>query len=617
MSAEGIGRDKIEDLAGLVAERMLVAQRERNAELVEEVDEGRLARVFDARIAQRRENFRQRPAVVERPMRSARMNAVTFGEMLELPTGRVQRARQRQGIVGEEVVSARQLRRHPAQDREIERVAIMRNEDIGPAEFAELGPHRLEVGRVGDVGLGDSVRPEGAGSDGDARLHQSVVLIDDPAVSNANSGELHDLGAIHILVRRLEIDRGEVAESVGEPARAHQLRSLEQPEPEAERRQISRGDANGIGTGSAAEIHGPDPHLEDHFPGGDFHSAEPRHPDRLSGGRPAQNPRGECNYFLVRRRISQIFLMFFEDGAIRSDLLGQNILDQWSERPMTLAERRQIFQGVKPAPDFFGVAVLARKRTCHVLELVNETAPRLLGPGARTVEQRLRKNSLVEKLLPDLVRGIGDHAQRSEHVGDDLVVGEGPALRQAAGDARIKKGRFETAADFVGAIKESYVTPAKGAVAAGAIASQVVHDPRRFGVIVGKSQCLDGKRRAAHGLLWLSIGEDCLIERDQLPRHSHDSRRAAVILAQVNQGIGPEAEVFLEMPEDLRIGARPRIHRLLVVADSEDVAMVLRQATHDCVLDRVQILEFVDQHDVPALANLGRDIVHSQQLGRP
>src|SRR5438874_9885862 len=138
MSAEGIGRDEIEDLAGLIAERMLVAEREGNAELVEEVDEGRLARVFDARIAQRRKNFRQRPAVVEGPVRSARMNAVTFGEMLELPTGRMQRARQRQSIVGEEVVSARQLRRHPPQDREIERVAVMGNEDVGPAEFAEL-----------------------------------------------------------------------------------------------------------------------------------------------------------------------------------------------------------------------------------------------------------------------------------------------------------------------------------------------------------------------------------------------------------------------------------------------------------------------------------------------
>src|SRR5437868_9360158 len=103
----------------------------------------------------------------------------------------------------------------------------MRNEDIGPAEFAELAPHRLEVGRVGDVGLRDSVRPERAGSDRDARLHESVEFIDDPAVSNADGGELHDLGAIHVLVRRLEIDRGEVAESVGEPARAYELRSLE------------------------------------------------------------------------------------------------------------------------------------------------------------------------------------------------------------------------------------------------------------------------------------------------------------------------------------------------------------------------------------------------------
>src|SRR3954471_1285797 len=135
VSSERIRRKQIEDLARFVAQRMLVAQREGHAELVEEVDESGFTRVLDARLAQRRENLRQRATVIECTVRSAGMDAVTLGEMLELPTRRMQRAPQRKRIVREEVRSARQLRRHPAKNREIESVAVVRDENVRAAEF--------------------------------------------------------------------------------------------------------------------------------------------------------------------------------------------------------------------------------------------------------------------------------------------------------------------------------------------------------------------------------------------------------------------------------------------------------------------------------------------------
>jgi len=84
----------------------------------------------------------------------------------------------------------------------------------------------------------------------------------------------------------------------------------------------------------------------------------------------------------------------------------------------------------------------------------------------------------------------------------------------------------------------------------------------------------------------------------------------------VDHAIRGNLEVFLKVPEDLWIRAGPRVDRLLVVADGEDVPMVLRQTTDDCVLDRIQILEFVDEDDVPARACLYRDIIHPEQLRR-
>jgi hypothetical protein len=89
-----------------------------------------------------------------------------------------------------------------------------------------------------------------------------------------------------------------------------------------------------------------------------------------------------------------------------------------------------------------------------------------------------------------------------------------------------------------------------------------------------------------------------------------------MVVAQVNDAIGADTEIILEVPEDMWIGARPRVHGLLVITDGEDVTVLLRQPTNDRVLDRIQILELVDEDHIPARTDLVRDIVNPEQLRR-
>src|SRR5438045_2152656 len=106
---------------------------------------------------------------------------------------------------------------------------------------------------------------------------------------------------------------------------------------------------------------------------------------------------------------------------------------------MIVAKRFQIFQRVEAAPDLPGVAVLARQRTRHVLELVDEGASLLFSPSPGAVEQSVGENGLIKQLLLDLVGRIRNDPQSGEDVSDDFVVSQSATLRQAARDARVQE----------------------------------------------------------------------------------------------------------------------------------------------------------------------------------
>src|SRR6266849_2734045 len=122
-----------------------MAESKGDSELIEEIHERRLAGILESGLAQQWKKFREGDAVVERAVGLAGGDAITFGEVLEPPAGGVQRSGEGQRVVRREVRSARELRRHSSQDRKVERVAVVRDEDVRAAESTELGPHRLEV----------------------------------------------------------------------------------------------------------------------------------------------------------------------------------------------------------------------------------------------------------------------------------------------------------------------------------------------------------------------------------------------------------------------------------------------------------------------------------------
>src|SRR4051812_21795576 len=170
VATQRVWRHQLQKSPGFVAHRLPVAKRQRDTELVEQVNERRLAGVGDLASAERRQQLGKRASVVERAVRLAGMDPVVPGEIPETATGTEQRRRERQRVIDGKVAAARELGRHASQNREVEPIAVVGDENVGPAEIAEHGPDIFKVGCAGDVALGDSMRPEGACRDWHAWL---------------------------------------------------------------------------------------------------------------------------------------------------------------------------------------------------------------------------------------------------------------------------------------------------------------------------------------------------------------------------------------------------------------------------------------------------------------
>ena len=127
----------------------------------------------------------------------------------------------------ERVVGARFGARQTAQQREVELVAVVSDENVRPAELGDARPHFLEIRRVGDVAVGDVMRSRRAGGDRTARPNEHRQLVTHDAVAHADGRDLDDLGRRDVRVGGLEVDGREVAELVAERAHAQQLSCLE------------------------------------------------------------------------------------------------------------------------------------------------------------------------------------------------------------------------------------------------------------------------------------------------------------------------------------------------------------------------------------------------------
>jgi hypothetical protein len=237
------------EVARAVAQhRRLVVQlvgpeHERDGDVVEEMRQRRLAREHVVERAKREEHLHERSHVVERAVRAAAIDAEPFGQVHEARAAREQLSRERQGVVR----ARERLAGEPLDDREVEVMTVVRDEHVAAAELAHARPQLGERRRVGDVGGGDAVHVLRRGIDRTIGTHELPELVDDDAVAHAHRGDLHHLGALGDVRRRLDVDDGEIAERRARAAAREQLQRLEQREGQTEHRRVVGENRLGVG----------------------------------------------------------------------------------------------------------------------------------------------------------------------------------------------------------------------------------------------------------------------------------------------------------------------------------------------------------------------------------
>src|SRR2546423_6967829 len=92
------------------------------------------------------------------------------------------------------------------------------------------------------------------------------------------------------------------------------------------------------------------------------------------------------------------------------------------------------------------------------------------------------------------------------------------ALRQAARNSGVEKRRLEHAADLVLAVDDSNIAPGKFTVVFSSIAPEILQQPVRLRLLIGKTHCSDRERRVVGGPLRAAIGKECCVQRDELAR---------------------------------------------------------------------------------------------------
>ena len=279
---------------------------------------------------------------------------------------------------------------------------------------------------------------------------------------------------------------------------------------------------------------------------------------------------------------------------------------------MTLPERVEVAPIGERAANLAPRLVLTRPMLLDAAELLPHVVPAARRAGARFVEQRLRQQRREELVDEDVVLRRAHHAQRRDHVRDDGIVGQRAAQREPAGNAGVEERRLEHVSDLVRAVEQRDVAP-------------VVADARRDRARMSSTShahssssssnisTSTGKRGHALRLRFDRLDHGRRVERDEPPRQLEDVARAAVVLLEADAR--RELEVVQEVSEDRRVRAGPRIDRLLVVADGEHVAVIVRERLHDPVLHRIQVLKLVDEDDVPASAHGSPFVVSLEQLG--
>src|SRR4051812_10626365 len=95
-----------------------------------------------------------------------------------------------------------------------------------------------------------------------------------------------------------------------------------------------------------------------------------------------------------------------------------------------------------------------RQARCDVLEVSAEVLAGGFGLRPRLVEQRAWEHDAEERVAMDVVGWVGNHAQSSDHIGDDRIVRKSATVRETAGNIAVDERRLENMPDLMRSIEE-------------------------------------------------------------------------------------------------------------------------------------------------------------------
>ncbi len=304
-------------------------------------------------------------------------------------------------------------------------------------------------------------------------------------------------------------------------------------------------------------------------------------------------PLGEPHGLRQIGGIGQLVVTLLQHVAIGADALRQDLVHERLDRVPRARQRAQVLDLIHEAPELFRVGVVLRaalREGAHRREKLACVVDRRV----HFLQEMLRQHRPRESLERHRVVGIPHHAQRRDHVTDHIVLDERPAARQPAGNRGAQQAPLEVFPDLVLAVQDRVVAPAE--LRGGAVGDDVLEQPCGLRVLVPE-------RHRAHLVLGLPVGRELLLEQARVvgqdaPRGLEDLVRRAAILVQHDGALDP---VIPAKPlEYLRVRARPREDRLLVVSHGEEVVVRRGEPLQDVVLRRVHVLELVHQQIVPA-----------------
>ncbi len=205
---------------------------------------------------------------------------------------------------------------------------------------------------------------------------------------------------------------------------------------------------------------------------------------------------------------------------------------------------------------------------------------------------------------------VGDEAQVGEGVLDLGAVEKAQAAVNAVADVVLDQLLFEVARLRIRAVEDRAV--ARIAALADMFANRF-DDVARFVLLVVRRVERDRLARVARGPELFA--ETLRVVGDDRVRRLEDGAGRAIVLFEADRLRA--RKIAQEMLHVLHARAAPAVDRLIVVADDEDLAGLAREHANPRVLQRVRVLEFVDQQVAPAFAVMCEQlIVGEEQLVR-